>query len=442
MESDSQKPGHGSGQGEAGAANPSSPPKRSEATNQSEPPKAATVRYHYWEIDGKGTLSGKLPIAPGIEPDIYAEVTIDKKNGKAEVRRIKPGKKPWVRRFTLSKTGRVEKQEYQDLQTGGIGVNHYEYNPAGMMTGRYELNPRTGELRYRIEVVCDSHGWFKQQTLLGPDLRPRVRHVYERDKRGRIVKESKYVGPDLQRLEGHFIYEWDKGDRLVHLTWFNSEGAEINSLVTRYNDFDLEVEVGFEKGGKRQKTVTKEYDARGKLISSREERLNQPQLERDWGKAPTAEELQRAVRTMEKELALEGLSEPEMLAVLHRTAYTRFEAGLFDDARRIFSELAMLKPKDARYLAGVAGAALEQGQARTALTYYNRALMSDPSHIFSLLGQGEAYLRLGRKEEALSSFKQALKVGDPEHPVVKRARGLVAVLTRHSPPRPQTPVPQ
>jgi tetratricopeptide (TPR) repeat protein len=63
---------------------------------------------------------------------------------------------------------------------------------------------------------------------------------------------------------------------------------------------------------------------------------------------------------------------------------------------------------------GTAYSALVRGEYDTALGFYQKALKEEPHSVLALLGRGTALQKLGRKDEARSSYEQALKF-DPEN---------------------------
>ena len=49
---------------------------------------------------------------------------------------------------------------------------------------------------------------------------------------------------------------------------------------------------------------------------------------------------------------------------------------------------------------------------RQALEWFDQSLRIDPNYTEALIGRGNSYLRLGNNEEALASFKKALKLNE------------------------------
>jgi tetratricopeptide (TPR) repeat protein len=96
---------------------------------------------------------------------------------------------------------------------------------------------------------------------------------------------------------------------------------------------------------------------------------------------------------------------PERLAALRsRLAAQNADAALLDEARALAGDFPDCI--EARCLFGEA--ALRNTQAQLALAQFDAVLEREPQRIPALLGQGRAYLALGRKEDAADSFELVL----------------------------------
>jgi tetratricopeptide (TPR) repeat protein len=93
-----------------------------------------------------------------------------------------------------------------------------------------------------------------------------------------------------------------------------------------------------------------------------------------------------------------------------RLAYYLFRAGSYREAHGLYVALAQSRPSaDLEVNAGVALARL--GDDSGARDAYARALVMSPGHSLALLYEGNALLRLGRREEAVRSYHAFLDGG-------------------------------
>ena len=116
-------------------------------------------------------------------------------------------------------------------------------------------------------------------------------------------------------------------------------------------------------------------------------------------------------------------------AALLQIGHQFFEHGKFNEARKIFSGLAILDGNNP-YVYGMLGAIFQKEQRfELALSCYNRSLNLFPQDIDSLVNRGEILLKLGRFAEAARDLKQSIELdGAQKHPAANRARLLVLLV--------------
>lgn len=106
-----------------------------------------------------------------------------------------------------------------------------------------------------------------------------------------------------------------------------------------------------------------------------------------------------------------------------------FEQGKLNEARKIFSGLAVLDGSNP-YVYGMLGAIFQKEQRNElALSCYNRSLDLFPEDVNSLVNRGEIQLKLGNFVEAAGDFKKSIDLDvAQEHPAANRARLLVLLV--------------
>lgn len=405
--------------------------------NQKEPKKEEKNiirRFQSWELNGRGKPTGVYPIPDQLEPDNYSEVESTRKGEIVEIREYHDGNpKPLVRKFTIGKNGRLEKQDYADPLTAISGQDVYEYDDKGMMTARSEYDAAK-RLRYRIEVTCDANGRFKEEKILDAAKRGVMRHAYTLDGNGRMLKDESFGGKDLKELQGFHTFEYDTKGRITRRAWCEPKGKEKEAFAYKYDEFDRRVEMAIEKDGKISMKSVTEFDDKGKVKTTKYVDGSGKNLaeEKKEFEPLTAKQITETMASLDNKIKEVAKSDPKKLEAIAQVGYAQFEAGQYDEARRIFEGLVTIMPDNAYYLSAVAAVALQQDQAQTALNYYERALRRDKKHTASLVGKGDAQLRLGRVDQALASLQDAIKVAKPDDPALRRARAIIAALTQQA----------
>lgn len=116
-------------------------------------------------------------------------------------------------------------------------------------------------------------------------------------------------------------------------------------------------------------------------------------------------------------------------AALLQIGHRFFEQGKLNEARKIFSGLALLDGSNP-YVYGMLGAIFQKEQRfELALSCYNRSLDLFPEGIDSLVNRGEILLKLGRFAEAAQDLKRSMELDNSQkHPAANRARLLVLLV--------------
>jgi protein O-GlcNAc transferase len=106
-----------------------------------------------------------------------------------------------------------------------------------------------------------------------------------------------------------------------------------------------------------------------------------------------------------------------------------FEQGKLNEARKIFSGLAVLDGSNP-YVYGMLGAIFQKQQRyELAVSCYNKSLELFPEDINSLVNRGETLLKLGNFMEAARDLKDSIELDkEQEHPAANRARLLVLLV--------------
>lgn len=390
-----------------------------------------TRRFQSWELNGRGKPTGVWPIPTGQSPGTFTEVDTVASGAVVEVREHHQDQpKPLVRVFTTGKGGRLDAQSYRDPVTNISGRNTYEYDDkTGLMVARTEWDGQN-RMRYRIEVTCDANGRFKEERILDSAKRPVARHVYAHDTNGRVIRDETWGGKGLTVLKGFHHITHDAKGRITRRAWCEASGAEKEAFVYTYDAMDRRVEMAIEKNGTRSLTAVTTFDAIGSEISTRYVEANGKPLADGPARFEPGDPdaLAKAMEGLDDRLREVANKDPGKLDLIAQVGYAQFEAGQYDQARRIFEGLTTLAPGVAYYPSAVAAVALQQGQPHTALNYYDRALLRDPKHVPSLVGRGDALLQLGRTQDGLVALSSAVKLGKAGEPTLKRARALLTAL--------------
>jgi tetratricopeptide (TPR) repeat protein len=390
--------------------------------------------FQSWELTGRGRVKGVWPIPAGLQPDLYTEVEINTRSLIVGVREFREGHPdPLVRKFTYDKHGRVQFQEYSDPLTGLAGKNNYFFNKRGLLEKRDEVDAK-GKIRYIIEVKCDENGRLQEEKVMDALKRPTMRHVYHYDGAGNLVKDETFVGKTAETLQGYHALVYDDKAHILRRAWCTPDGQEVNAFVYKYDQYDRRVEMAIETGGVRSTTCVYEFDKQGKRVGSRYVGSDDKEIKLgpDPSQKPmTVAEIAAALQEGQETLAKVAKQDPKKLDAIAQVAYSQFETGVYDEARKLFESLSTIDPANPYYLAGVAATALMQDQPQTAMNYYERALMRDPNHTMSLVGKADALLRLGKVDDALKAFAEAFKkASKKDDPALRRARAIVTAISQ------------
>ena len=106
-------------------------------------------------------------------------------------------------------------------------------------------------------------------------------------------------------------------------------------------------------------------------------------------------------------------------ASLHEEAWRIFQSGDLVSAELRYLELLESSPRFYPAETGLGWLNVARGGFLEALSYFDRAVIGEPTYVPALIGRGESLLALNESEEALQSFERALAV-DPELGNVKR----------------------
>jgi hypothetical protein len=407
-----------------------------------------TRLFQGWRLNGRGQVEGLRPIPSPAKPDERCELIYDQAGRVVEVREYEGrGAAPKVRGFTYDDAGRVVESHWRSDPQAPPERHAYHYDERGHLQRREEYNAR-GKLKYYILSRCDHRGRIVDETSYTPDDEPRSRHVYELDDQGRVLREEVHrTSKGKTRLEGVFHCTYDQRGNLTRKEWWREGKTLANAFLYTYDDrgFLTEVvllqddEIAFRRritrdaqGNPTQIVV---QDGEGKLMRSETvagdsrsvDELEMPPLETPAAPPgridPRKQELYKQGKI---DLAtLSGMGEDEMNA-LAGVAYERFESGILHEARDIFSGLVALSPKNPYFLSGLGAVYLRMNDPANALLYIDRALTYDPANVHTRVNRGEALLRLGRVEDALTQFQEVLSEPAPEaEAALNRARVLI-----------------
>jgi tetratricopeptide (TPR) repeat protein len=106
-------------------------------------------------------------------------------------------------------------------------------------------------------------------------------------------------------------------------------------------------------------------------------------------------------------------------ASLHEEAWRIFQSGDLVSAELQYLELLESSPKFYPAETGLGWLNIARGGFLDALSYFDRAVMGEPTYVPALIGRGESLLELDESEEALESFERALAI-DPALVKVRR----------------------
>jgi predicted Zn-dependent protease len=116
-------------------------------------------------------------------------------------------------------------------------------------------------------------------------------------------------------------------------------------------------------------------------------------------------------------------------AVLITIGFRLYQQGRLNSARKIFSGLDVLAPKNA-YVLGILGS-IDQKQNRydKAITRYSAALKVTPVNLNLLTNRAECFLKIGKIQEAAVDLKKVIELDKNQtHPAANRSRLLVQAV--------------
>lgn len=143
---------------------------------------------------------------------------------------------------------------------------------------------------------------------------------------------------------------------------------------------------------------------------------------------------QEAVSLLES--ALQGnlsSAHPDQSMVILTTkalSLASLKAGMIDKSERYHEAYLDLVPEDAPYLYNLAAIKSGKGSCADAIELYHKAVVFSRDPALSKMAHynlGDCYLSLGRRGEALSSFREALKYAPGDAAVLGKVRSLEAV---------------
>ncbi|MBI3184576.1 MAG: tetratricopeptide repeat protein [Myxococcales bacterium] len=403
---------------------------------------AATTkkRFQSWQLTGKGKIVGAFPIGPGLQPEEYTELELDKDQVVGVKEFFEGHKDPLVRKPAFDAKKRLQHSDYNDPTTGMTGRNSYEYDERGCLCARQETDPN-GRVRFRIEVKCDEQGRFSEEKIYDRSKRLQERHTYEYDSKGNVTKDQ-HFGPDGTTLVGFLTVSYDDKGRIVRREWHGADGKAKNAFAYKYDANDRRIEINVEAAGQRTMASRIEYDEQGRRKATEytdgkgaaiaREGKGEEGKEKAWLAPPPQEAGRSPAASLEGKPLMELANvSSEQVNALATVAYSYFEKGRFQEARSLYEALASLEPKNPIYPAGAGAAALSLEQPQVAMSWYDRALARSPGHVPSLVGKAEVHLQLGNIDRALELYKEVFtQAPSMDDPVVRRARAVVTAISQ------------
>lgn len=405
-------------------------------------PVLTTQRFQTWELDGFGQIKGIWQIPDGHEPHTYVELIRDGDTVVKIREHAEDSAKPLIRK-PVFKNGHLAYTDYIDPTARLKGRNRYAYGKSGLLRAREERDPK-GKLRFKVEIRCDDKGRFTQEKLHDRLGRLKERHVYEYGSDGKICKDTVYKGESGEALEGHFTFAHDDLGHLIRQAWHGADGIERSTFSYAYDEHHRQIEMRIERDGSVATTARTRFDDKGRRITTEytsakgsvigtetvsDDGVVASELQPAPAPAPSPED--RALLGGARTLADIVDVSREQLSALSMIAYSHFENGRYEEARALYESLVALDPDEPYYFAAVAATAVEQDALPTALQWYERSLIRDPTHLPSLAGKAETELRMGDVDRALQTFETVLSTAsDPSDPLVQRCRGIVLAISR------------
>jgi hypothetical protein len=403
------------------------------------------TKFQYWKLSGRGQIIGILPLPEGHQPSYYVELETDKSGTVVTLREWLDQYEQPVERKPVFEKGRMMVSDYNNPVQGRKGRNVYQYDKRGMMSRRHDEDAQ-GNVRFHFDVKCDSNGRIVEESLWNATGRLIERREFEHDANGNETKNKLYTGTDGKTLMGFTTFAYDGHGNIIRRGWHDPKG-KVNQVITyEYNENDRRTGIHMESDGKRTTSQLNEYDKWGRLVSTKYVNAKGETISRVvpgstgdtlvhkmLNGVPEAEltEAERDVLYGKKDLADVLNVDKEKVAAMTTVAYSHLENGRFAQARALFEGVATLHPKDVYALSGVGAAALGQKEHKTALIWYDRALTHDPKHIPSLVGKGEALVRLNKVDVAMQTFTQLFSLKPPPNdPLVKRAQLMVLAISQ------------
>lgn len=120
-------------------------------------------------------------------------------------------------------------------------------------------------------------------------------------------------------------------------------------------------------------------------------------------------------------------------------AYRLFDAGMLDEAEKIYCGLVAADPLDSVFRCHLAAVYHRQGRLDEAYEQYSHSIRLNRANVEALTGRGEILLARGKADDAKRDLSMALKA-DPKatKPATTRARALLQSSTAEPPSRSST----
>ena len=101
--------------------------------------------------------------------------------------------------------------------------------------------------------------------------------------------------------------------------------------------------------------------------------------------------------------------ERDSVPVLLFIALCYTDAGVTEEAIKVYYELLKIDPKNSQVHSNLGGLFIQEGDFETALKHYNKSIEFNPKNYFAYLNRANYYFRINEFENAISDAKQALE---------------------------------
>ncbi len=346
---------------------------------------ATVKRFHYWELNGKGQINGRFPLAEGVKPDNYSELHYDAQGTLVQIREILEGTaSPIVRVLHFDAKGRLEHSDRDGPEPTIKQRNSYKYGPDGLLCSRQESNRDTQAVVFETRSKCDKKGNIIEDKRHDAKGAVELWSQYEYNDKGYKTKETKR---DANNVLGHFCFFHDAEGHEIRREWHSADGKEQVSFVTKYGPNDLPIEATFQPAGKDSLTAVMTYDASGKRTSrqtvdhhgKRLQEVRQLPGQPAWAKsdAPVPAPMPKGCGSLTSE---KPLPSDDLAHAMVSAAYGYFEQRNYIEALPLFQMAAQKYPSDAYFPYGAATCSLKLHRFEAAVIYYRQALAIDPKH--------------------------------------------------------------